>query len=127
MSTGDPLNRPRVVRQPARFGGTDVLSLYGRNGRIRTKRVHCPSDAATSRAVQQTRQLERAELVELPDATPTTCRYPRCGRTGLLDRDFGTRVLNGELWRQSWCRRCRSSRPRLVSFRLTLPPGEPGL
>jgi hypothetical protein len=110
MSTGDPLGRPRVVRQPNLFGGTDVLSLYGRNGRIRTNTVHCPSEAAATRLVQQTRQLERAELVELPDATPGTCRCPRCGRTGLLDRDFGTRVLNGRRRRQSWCRACRSSR-----------------
>jgi hypothetical protein len=64
MSTGDPRNRPRVVRQAALFGGTDVLSLYGRNGRIRTNTVHCPSDAAATRVVQQTRQLERAELAE---------------------------------------------------------------
>jgi hypothetical protein len=64
MSTGDPLGRPRVVRHPNLFGGTDVLSLYGRNGRIRTNRLHCASDAAATRVVQQSRQLERAELVE---------------------------------------------------------------
>jgi hypothetical protein len=110
MSTGDPLGRPRVIRQPNLFGGTDVLSLYGRNGRIRTNRVHCSSDAAASRLVQQTRQLEGAELVELPDAAAGTCRCPRCGRTGRLDQDFGTRVLNGRRQRQSWCRRCRSRR-----------------
>ena len=110
MSTGDPHGRPRVVRQPNLFGGTDVLSLYGRNGRIRTNRIHCSSDAAASRVVQQSRQLGRAELIELPEATPGTCRCPRCGRTGLLDADFGTRVLNGRRWRQSWCRRCRSRR-----------------
>jgi hypothetical protein len=95
MSTCDPLGRPRVVRQPTLFGGTDVLSLYGRGKRIRNNRVHCASDAAASRVVQQTRQLERAELVELPDAPAEACRCPRCGRTGPLGRDFGTRVLNG--------------------------------
>ena len=110
MSTGDPLGRPRLVRQPNLFGGTDVLSLYGRNGRIRTNTVHCASDSAATRVVQQTRQLECAELVELPDATSGTCRCPRCGRSGLLDQDFGTRVLNGQRRRQSWCRRCRSCR-----------------
>jgi hypothetical protein len=103
-------NRPRVVRQPSLFGGTDVLSLYGRNGRIRANTVHCPSEAAASRLVQQTRQLERAELVELPEATLGTCWSPRCGRTGLLDADFGTRVLNGRRRRPSWCRHCRSRR-----------------
>jgi hypothetical protein len=70
VSTGDPLGRPRVVRQPNLFGGTDVLSLYGRNGRIRTNRLHCASDAATNRVVQQSRQLERARLVELPRPRP---------------------------------------------------------
>jgi hypothetical protein len=84
MSTGDPLGRPRVVRQPNLFGGTDVLSLYGRNGRIRTKTVHCPSDETASRLVQQSRQLERAELVELPEATPGTCRSPRCGTEAMV-------------------------------------------
>jgi hypothetical protein len=110
VSTGDPLGRPRVVRQSNLFGGTDVLSLYGRDGRIRTNLTHCASDFETATVVRQTRQLERAELVELPDAPLETHRCPRCGRTGLLDRDFGTRVLNGQRRRQSWCRRCRSRR-----------------
>jgi hypothetical protein len=71
MSTGDPHGRPRVVRQPNLFGGTDVLSLYGRNGRIRMNRLHCASDDAASRVVQQSRHLERAEagLTATPGAT----------------------------------------------------------
>jgi hypothetical protein len=65
---------------------------------------------ATEELVRLARQLERAEIVELPDVAPSTCRCPRCGRTGLVDQDFGTRVLNGRRRRQSWCRRCRSRR-----------------
>ncbi len=110
MSTGDPRDRPRVVRQVALFGGTDVLCLYGENGRIRTNRLHCDSDAKASAIVRQTRQLERAELVELPGGPLETHRCPRCGRTGSLDKDFGTRVLGGRRRPQSWCRACRSRR-----------------
>jgi hypothetical protein len=106
-SGSDPRNRPRVVRQAALFGGTDVL-CHGENGRIRTNRLHCDSDAQAAAIVRQTRQLERAELVELPNTPLETCRCPRCGRTGSLDKDFGTRVLDGRRRPQSWCRTCRS-------------------
>jgi hypothetical protein len=36
-------------------------------------------------------------------------RCPRCGREGPIDRDFGTRVLNGRRRPQSWCRACRAA------------------
>jgi len=40
----------------------------------------------------------------------TTC--PHCGHRGPIDKDFGTRVMRGEVHPQSWCRRCRATRGR---------------
>ena len=34
---------------------------------------------------------------------------PRCGRRGETERDFGTRVVNGQRRPQSWCRSCRAA------------------
>lgn len=40
---------------------------------------------------------------------PKVRRCPRCGHRGQVDRDFGTRVLNGRRRPQSWCRSCRAA------------------
>lgn len=41
-----------------------------------------------------------------PAAVRASC--PRCGHCGPVDRDFGTRRVNGEVRAQSWCRGCRA-------------------
>lgn len=33
---------------------------------------------------------------------------PHCGHTGPIEKDFGTRVMRGEVYPQSWCSPCRS-------------------
>lgn len=38
---------------------------------------------------------------------PYRKRCPKCGWTGLTDRDFGMRTLRGRQVPQSWCRLCR--------------------
>lgn len=37
----------------------------------------------------------------------STC--PRCEHEGPIDRDFGVRVMRGEVKPQSWCRVCRAN------------------
>ncbi len=34
---------------------------------------------------------------------------PRCHHVGEVQRDFGTRVIRGEVRPQSWCRQCRKA------------------
>lgn len=50
-----------------------------------------------------------------------TC--PHCGHRGPIARDFGTRVMRGALWPQSWCRTCRAGRNKLarLSAKLNVP------
>ena len=57
------------------------------------------------------------------NATHRQARCPRCGLVGPVDRDFGTRVLNGRRRPQSWCRTCRAA--HLESERSDAKP-EPG-
>ncbi len=37
-----------------------------------------------------------------------TC--PKCGHHGKIEADFGTRVMRGSVWPQSWCRLCRGGK-----------------
>lgn len=50
----------------------------------------------------------RAELMK--QASRATC--PRCGNDGPVHEHFGTRRVNGEVRRQSWCRNCRAQASR---------------
>lgn len=36
----------------------------------------------------------------------TTC--PHCDKRGEVQKDFGTRIMRGEVYPQSWCRDCRA-------------------
>lgn len=70
------------------------------------------------------KRLLRERRPPKPDATDwtkmkRTC--PRCGRTGKVATDFGTKTgRRGNVTAQSWCRRCRAqtnyhARPRTYS------------
>lgn len=56
-------------------------------------------------------ELRKRGVTELPHFKMTDrAECPRCGKRGPIDRDFGTRVMRGTLWPQSWCRDCRAGR-----------------
>ena len=60
----------------------------------------------------------RAEGIQPPVAPrPAIACCPRCGHTGPIDRDFGTRRVNGEVRAQSWCRNCRAETTRARAVR----------
>jgi hypothetical protein len=81
-------HRPQVVRR------------LGVNGRWNTGFA-----AALAIVVEEGRKAQRSNQV------PQTACCPRCGRDGLTERDFGTRVMaNGQVRTQSWCRACRSNK-----------------
>ncbi len=44
------------------------------------------------------------------DLNRSKAECPHCGHIGPIEADFGTRVMRGEIWPQSWCRACRSGR-----------------
>lgn len=57
-------------------------------------------------------EMARRGITALPEKNillgSSTC--PHCGHTGVIEKDFGIRVMRGEVWPQSWCRGCRSAR-----------------
>lgn len=43
---------------------------------------------------------------------PARATCPNCGHHGSVEHDFGTRVVRGTTYPQSWCRVCRSKPAR---------------
>lgn len=63
--------------------------------------------------VELARELERRGIKKLPKSKHLMLAHaecPRCHYRGPIERDFGTRVLRGEVVPQSWCRLCRAGR-----------------
>jgi hypothetical protein len=78
-----------------------------------------------AKVIQALEQLTRSELQRVIDAATTALKgpkpvkptnwgkkihtCPRCGHTGPVDPDFGTRIVKGVVRLQSWCQGCRAS------------------
>ena len=72
------------------------------------------TDNRTLLATLTTKQLKLilavAQAVTGGNVTPDTARAtcPHCGHNGFVAKDFGTRVVRGTVYPQSWCRTCRA-------------------
>lgn len=62
-----------------------------------------PSDLVAELTARGVKQVEVTHLKGI-----TTC--PHCGHEGPIEKDFGIRIMRGEVWPQSWCRTCRAGR-----------------
>ncbi len=61
------------------------------------------------------KELERRGIKQMPTRRHLLTgksECPHCGHKGPIERDFGTRVLRGDVVPQSWCRICASGRTR---------------
>ncbi|MBX5481107.1 MAG: hypothetical protein IRZ16_04545 [Myxococcaceae bacterium] len=92
--------------------GEDLFSWAKRTARKRPSRR--PNVSAFHRAlalvIEYGRRAEAMKQLQAVRPKWTTC--PRCGHSGPVDRDFGTRKVNGEVRPQSWCRSCRAETTR---------------
>jgi hypothetical protein len=91
----------RVVEQRNLLGGADLV--------YRDRRRHVDGRFKVGFAAALALIVGRAKE---PEDVPDVAQCPHCGREGPTDQLFGTRVLQGERRRQSWCRKCRAAPPK---------------
>ena len=108
MGTSSSSSRSTVIEQRNLLGGADLVARVGK-GRAKARTLQVDPRWKVGFAAALALVVEHGKLARRATEVPARTRCPRCGREGLTEADFGTRVMRGGQRRvQSWCRSCRS-------------------
>lgn len=98
-----------VYEQRNLLGGSDVVAAIGHGRRKKTRTLQV-GQYKVGFAAALALVVEHGKRAQQIQELPSRSRCPHCGRVGLTDEHFGSRMVRGKRVRQSWCRECRSAK-----------------